>query len=264
MNIMKNIRDVYGVAFVLIIASFQLFLFAAVDNLLLLSALSLGTVPFLASISAYNHHHHHNYIFKKSWLNRAIEIVMFFQSGISPFAWTLHHNLGHHVYYLDQKKDPSKWQKKNGETMGRWYYGVFNTVRVYSEVCKSGRRHKAIFRKFRAYALLCSCLIGLLLFVDVSKALIVYVIPMVITVFVTMDTTYGHHAGLSVDDHLKATNNNTNKFYNIISWNLGYHTAHHMKPGIHWSQLPQYHQSIEERIPDQRISPKWLHRLTGT
>mgnify|MGYP000123740735 FL=1 len=48
------------------------------------------------------------------------------------------------------------------------------------------------------------------------------------------------------------------KRYNLPSWNLGYHTAHHMLPGIHWSQLPQLHDKIRPRIPDHLITDNVL------
>jgi len=35
-----------------------------------------------------------------------------------------------------------------------------------------------------------------------------------------------------------------------LSGNLGYHTAHHYKPGVHWSKLPELHAKIADRIPD--------------
>jgi hypothetical protein len=38
--------------------------------------------------------------------------------------------------------------------------------------------------------------------------------------------------------------------YNILTGNLGYHTAHHVKPKLHWSKLPEFHATIADRIPD--------------
>ena len=37
--------------------------------------------------------------------------------------------------------------------------------------------------------------------------------------------------------------------YNVLTGNLGYHTAHHVKPKLHWSKLPEFHASIADRIP---------------
>ena len=63
--------------------------------------------------------------------------------------------------------------------------------------------------------------------------------------------------GLEADDHHHASRNILHPLYNFTSFNLGYHTAHHMHPGLHWTQLPEVHTQIAHRIPSGLIS----HRL---
>jgi fatty acid desaturase len=38
-----------------------------------------------------------------------------------------------------------------------------------------------------------------------------------------------------------------------MTCNLGLHTAHHKRPGVHWSLLPQIHEEIKDQIPQEMI-----------
>jgi fatty acid desaturase len=42
-----------------------------------------------------------------------------------------------------------------------------------------------------------------------------------------------------------------NRWFNYLTGNLGYHTAHHYKQGLHWSKLPALHDEIVHKIPDE-------------
>jgi hypothetical protein len=53
-----------------------------------------------------------------------------------------------------------------------------------------------------------------------------------------------------------ASNNILHRGYNILTGNLGFHTAHHYRPGVHWSRLPALHDTIAHEIPaDCYVSP---------
>lgn len=82
---------------------------------------TITSVPFLiaytiigilikAFICAWNHHHQHSETFTVPILNRMLEIIYAFQTGIVGYGWVLHHNLGHHMHYLDQSQDESAWK----------------------------------------------------------------------------------------------------------------------------------------------------------
>jgi fatty acid desaturase len=46
-------------------------------------------------------------------------------------------------------------------------------------------------------------------------------------------------------DHSSPHNHSRNLTGAMVNWlflNNGYHTAHHQRPALHWSLLPEYHQ----------------------
>jgi fatty acid desaturase len=46
---------------------------------------------------------------------------------------------------------------------------------------------------------------------------------------ITVYTTYHHHSGLEEEDPYKSSYNIVTPWYNFVTGNLGYHTAHHLK-----------------------------------
>jgi fatty acid desaturase len=67
----------------------------------------------------------------------------------------------------------------------------------------------------------------------------------------TVYATYDHHVGLETDDPHASAYNILTPWYNFLTGNLGYHTAHHIKGSLHWSKLPEFHAQIEDKIDKQ-------------
>lgn len=200
-------------------------------------------------ICSWNHHHQHLTTFLQPTLNRLMELVYALHTGITTNAWVLHHVLGHHVNYLDQHKDESGWMRKDGRTMGEWEYTATIAITGYLRAYRVGRAHPRYQKSFISMGIAVACLVGVLLYHNWFNALMVFVLPMIFGYVVTCWHTYCHHAGLHTDDHFEASHNIMHRWYNVFTGNLGYHTAHHVKPGLHWSRLPQYHATIAHRIP---------------
>jgi fatty acid desaturase len=57
------------------------------------------------------------------------------------------------------------------------------------------------------------------------------------------------------DAHLNTRSVETGPVLAWIYWNGNYHTAHHLRPNVHWSQLPQVHE--EERDSIAHLSPSY-------
>jgi beta-carotene hydroxylase len=251
--------------FVLAIFAIQLWAFFSIHDPVHLAGLIFVLMFAQVSCGAICHNHHHVQIFTRPLPNRLLEVIMYLQTGTSGLSWTIHHNIGHHGDYLDQDRDPSRWQEPDGSTMHRVKYDFYNAAMIYPEIWKIGRRFPALFARFkRWFAISNIVLLGFVLY-NPLNALIVFVIPMVAMLVILLDNTYQQHSGLSTRSHLVASRNVEHPLYNLTSWNLGYHTAHHMLPGEHWSKLPALHASIRHQIPDvlvtTRIIPDLNHEI---
>jgi len=82
--------------------------------------------------------------------------------------------------------------------------------------------------------------------------------------------TFGlfQHQDLDGEDPWQNSRNITGRCFNWFFFNIGYHTAHHLRPALHWSELPAYHEhEVAPRIDPRLISPNlwrfyadWLTR----
>lgn len=241
----------------------DLFVFLYVENLaILILWLLLVLVPKIC-ICSWNHHHQHLPTFKNNFLNRLLEIVYALHTGITTNAWVLHHVLGHHVNYLDQNLDESGWKRRDGQVMGEIEYTFTIAITGYLRAFKVGLKHPKYQKGFLGMGTVVLAILILLFYLNPINALFVFLIPMIFGYIMTCWHTYSHHAGLDSDDHFLASHNIMNSSYNLFTGNLGYHTAHHIKPGLHWSKLPEYHASIAHKIPeDLYLEPfrpfKWM------
>jgi fatty acid desaturase len=244
-------EDRLPVLLVLCLFGLDLTVYLTVQSPWLLLAWSAFSMLPKAGVCAYNHHHQHLSIFNWSLANRLFEFVLALETGITSQAWVLHHSLGHHLNYLDQTKDESRWARDDGSRMGEWEYTWATGITAYPRAWAVGARFPKERRIFVVMAVLTLALVaGLIAYHPLAGTLIFLVTPIGL-LFGTALATWAHHSDRSTDNHFVASNNIIQTFYNAFTCNLGYHTAHHYKPGVHWSRLPQLHAEIASKIPPE-------------
>lgn len=208
-------------------------------------------------VAAINHHHQHFNTFHSAWMNRIFDIALSLQTGIAPYSWVLHHNLGHHRNYLNQRPHPepdeSRWTRRDGSQMGRIEYTIDLLLNHQIDILRIGRRYPKYLWAFLWMKLPLWSILGLALYSNPVNAVLAFLLPGFLTLVHTSWVTYGHHAGQYPTSHYDASVNNTSPLFNHLTCNLGYHTAHHKRPGVHWSLLPKIHDEIKHRIPAEQI-----------
>lgn len=260
-SILRYKADRGPVAFVLVMFAAHVLIWAFATPWV--AALSIAPLTVLSMLVApINHHHQHLNTFRSPVLNRFYDLVLALQTGVSPYAWVLHHNLGHHRNYLHQRPhaqaDESTWTRVDGEQMSRVEYTFDLLLRHQADILQVGLKHPKQLRSLLLMKLPLYGLLGLGLWWNPLNTLLVFLIPAFLTLTHTIWATYEHHAGSDTSSHLTASVNRDNRIFNLLSGNLGLHTAHHMRPGVHWSLLPQLHEQIKHQIPkDQILTSFW-------
>jgi len=242
--------DYYPITAILLVFSIDIAVFWLSPSIFIPIVWAIASLTIKGWICAWNHHHQHcSFFHRLPWANRTLELIMGLQTGAVGESWVLHHTLGHHLNYLDQSKDESSWKGRNGEKLSHLVYSCKVTLLAYPLAWRVGKRHPKLQRKLLNNILLTLAVLSLLAWVSWTKTLIIFMLPMLILLFMTIHVTYNHHAGLDTDNPYQATYDITDRWYNLVTCNLGYHTAHHLQCGRHWSELPQLHEEIKDKIP---------------
>jgi fatty acid desaturase len=251
---------VFASIFVIDVAAYLL-----LDNPFWLGAYFLVGILPKGAACAFNHHHQHLPTFRVPLLNRALEVMYALQTGVSSHTWVLHHSVGHHINYLDQEKDESRWMRKDRSIMGQIEYSFVTSVTSYYRACKVGSKYPKYRRIFVVMGLLTAALIVALVWYRPLSGFFIFVLAPAFSLFGTAWATYSHHSSRSTDSHFVASTNVLQPLYNLVTGNLGYHTAHHYRPAVHWSKLRELHAKIEHQIPsDAYVAAGWPWRLAGS
>ena len=245
--------DRIPVACVLTMSMIDFIVYLLVDNVWWLAGYALVSIIPKGLICAWNHHHQHTITFHSKFLNRILEFFYALHTGVTTNLWVLHHVHGHHRNFLDQTRDESAWKRPNGQTMSAWEYTLTIAGTAYYRGYQVGKKYPRLQRDFLLYIALTLIGVALLCWFRFVPALLVFVIPMIVSLIFTAWVTHDHHSGLDTDDPFEASYNNTNRVFNFLTGNLGYHTAHHYRQGLHWSKLPELHEKIKSRIPQELI-----------
>ncbi|WGS47596.1 fatty acid desaturase (plasmid) [Burkholderia sp. JSH-S8] len=200
------------------------------------------------AVSTIVHNQSHLGMFKSRALNRFVELLMFLQTGMYTTKFALHHNRGHHLHYRNPRLDPSTWVKTNGAAMSRPAYIAHYFFTYNYHVIRIGLSHPRLLVQCALQAALSYIVLAALIYANPVSAAIFFIAPILLVWLNFIHLTYDDHIDLFSDDHYAASHTKANRLMNLVFFNNGYHLAHHLRPGLHWTRLPEFHRQIEHRI----------------
>jgi len=114
-------------------------------------------------------------------------------------------------------------------------------------------RHRALLRKFVVELIVQVAILGALFAIEPWLALGLFIVPNLLHGLLVWWEAYPHHLNVPGKDVYDASITVDDSSYNLMTFNIGHHTAHHQKPTLHWSLLPLHTAKIRHRIPDSCI-----------
>ncbi len=186
-------------------------------------------------------------VFKDRRLNRIFQVILSFTYGHPVSAYVPGHNFSHHKYTQTDKdnirtsKARFKWNLLNQLL----FFYIMSIDILKSEMRFTKKMKKEKPRWYRQYmienVLLNVAKIALLI-IDWRAFLLVVVIPHQYAAWGIVGTNFWQHEGADETHQYNHSRNFKGKWLNWWAFNNGYHGMHHLRPGLHWSLLPKYHE----------------------
>ena len=183
---------------------------------------------------------------KKSW-NKVMQVILSFTYGHPVSAFVPGHNFSHHRH-TQSTKDNMRTTKM------RFKWNFLNQAlfffRMSGDIIKNEFKFASSIRKekpvwFRQYVFEFVLVIGakiVLLILNWKLAILFILIPHQYAAWGIVGTNYWQHDGCDPEHEYNHSRTFTNRILNWFAFNNGYHGAHHDKPGLHWSLLPEFHE----------------------
>ncbi len=220
--------------------------------LLLWVAVLLG--PYILML----HNICHRPLFKKEygWMNNLIPWFLGPFFGETPETYYAHHICMHHTEGNLKDDLSSTMHYQRDSFLGfMHYFGNFFFLGMYalSEYFIRKNR-KEWMKRIIVGELSFFALCALLLLVSFKATLVMFIIPFVMTRFLMMAGNWGQHAFIDATDPGNSYKNSItciNSRYNKTCFNDGYHIGHHVRPAMHWTDMPGEFEKNLDRYCEQ-------------
>ena len=92
-------------------------------------------------------------------------------------------------------------------------------------------------------------------FVNLQATLWIFIIPFVFARIVMMLGNWTQHSFIDKEDpenNFTSSINCINTVYNHTCWNDGYHTVHHLRPGLHYTEIPGEFMKLKDQFAEKK------------
>jgi fatty acid desaturase len=90
-------------------------------------------------------------------------------------------------------------------------------------------------------------------FVNFSATLLIFIIPFLFARIVMMIGNWSQHAFIDISDPEENTINCINTKYNHTCWNDGYHAVHHLRPALHYTDIPAEFMKHKDEFAEKKV-----------
>jgi len=213
------------------------------------------------------HNHAHLSFFYNPFLNEFTGWLMFLNCGIPLQSYREQHIKVHHACFGTPKDWTSPWDYKGTDFPGRpinkyYYYASFMLLSILQCTViylRNPRGENTL--KFTVSFIIVGMVMTALALHDLRSFLIFYGVPWIMTYIYLAIASWGQHVNCEYDSIYTSAINDLNPDSGLLGFNIGYHTAHHWHPGLHWSLLEEFHNTYcAPAMSPRYYAPPWFSR----
>ncbi|HYF93173.1 MAG TPA: fatty acid desaturase [Symbiobacteriaceae bacterium] len=252
---------------------------------LVMLALSLAIGTGFAGMGFLAHEILHGSVVRTAWLRDLLGGVAFVQFGVGPKLWRKWHNMEHHAHTQDADIDPDAWatmEELYRRPALRWVYRLPNWVRATANFTSFTlffivhgllmfKRYNGAFKSRERMAVIGQAVLpwtlwlSLLVLIGPGKWLFAYLLPVMMANFLVIcyiSTNHQLNPLTDVNDPLANSLSVTApRWVHVLHMNFGYHTEHHLFPGMNPKWAPLVKAEIVRRWPERYHAMPWLRAL---
>ncbi len=212
---------------------------------------------FAVAISVITHNHNHLNMWENKTLNVLTDWWLTVFYGIPIFCWIPTHNRNHHRY--NNKPGDHTAVYRNSEENHLFtlvsYPSKSSVYQIKEGIMPFMRKLKQddtkTFWEYITQIVVLVSWIAFWLIIDWKKALLFVIIPQQVSGYMVMIFNYVQH--IHADEESKWNHSRNFMGVNFFLFNNGYHTVHHEKANLHWSETPKMHEEIKHLIDPKLI-----------
>jgi fatty acid desaturase len=227
--------------------------------------------------------------FRSPWLNRLVSLLNSVNIGQSVQAYELTHVRNHHRYNNDQQQPDGQTKDLSstfrggtgGEHVSAFRYAFIGAIESLVGIA---RAHLSITRLWRVGTHECDLLnlfaksqskrawelrqvqldrlvhfvaFGLFLAISWKWVVFCYLPAFFLALALVNVQNYYEHYGAAPENRYANSVSYYGRFYNLLTFNDGYHQEHHLRPLTHWTQMPRVRREYGEKLErvERIISP---------
>jgi beta-carotene hydroxylase len=223
----------------------------------------LGLLAFVACVAKHNHMHHPT--FRRPAANVVFQHVLGLLTGTTATGILQPHNQRHHGANQSARDfvrcSIVSFRSNALNLLAFPFVAVWTMRREKDDELALWRRARPkLFRRALAERIALFSVVALVLAVDPRAALATFLLPWALGQFALVSINLVQHQDCDPTSDVDHSRDVVGRPLNWVLMNNGFHTAHHLRPSLHWSRLPALHAA---EVEPRRRAPLTHDTLTG-